>query len=348
MGELINRLSLYFTSPKSVEVREEATPLLKPQQVLVRTLFSAISPGTELLIYRHLISTQQPKDSSIQSLFGNFSYPLKYGYSAVGEIVDTGPEVDNSWIGKTVFVFHPHESLFSADLTELIEIPQGISALDAVFLPNMESAVNFIMDGQPVLGEKIVVFGQGIVGLLTTTLLSQFPLKDLITLDPIPLRRQISTQQGAHISFGPNSNENLSYIKSLLQDQYSSGADLTYELSGNPEALNQAIELTGFDGRIVVGSWYGTRPVNLSLDETFHRSRIKLISSQVSTIGSNFAGRWNKLRRFQTAWHSIDKVRPSQFITRKLQITQAAEAYRMLDETPGEAIQIIFTYPDSQ
>ena len=259
MVKSISRLSIYFTSPGSVEVREEAVPSLKSQQVLVRTLFSAISSGTELLVYRQLVSKQQPLDISIPSLGGNFRYPLKYGYAAVGEIVAAGSEMPPSWIGKRVFVFHPHESLFAASLPELIEIPPDIPPLDAVFLANMESAVNFIMDGQPGLGEKVVVLGQGIVGLLTTTLLSHFPLQNLITLDPLPLRRRISQQSGAQISLDPNSHDAMPKIKSLLRDEDSSGADLTYELSGNPEALNQAIELTGFEGRIVVGSWYGSK-----------------------------------------------------------------------------------------
>ena len=90
------------------------------------------------------------------------------------------------------------------------------------------------------------------------------------------------------------------------------------------------------------------KPVNLRLDETFHRSRIKLISSQVSTIASGLQGRWNKSRRFRTVWQMLEKTRPSQFISRQLPITQAAEAYRILDENPGEVIQVVFTYPDSQ
>ena len=119
----VNRSALYFTAPGSVEVREEPVPPLKPDQVLVRTLFSAISPGTELLIYRQQISTEQPLDMNIRSLSGNFQFPLKYGYSTVGKVVATGSEIDSSWMGKKVFVFHPHESLFAAYPDELIEIP---------------------------------------------------------------------------------------------------------------------------------------------------------------------------------------------------------------------------------
>jgi 2-desacetyl-2-hydroxyethyl bacteriochlorophyllide A dehydrogenase len=348
MGESINRLSLYFTKPKSVEVREETIPLLKSGQVLVRSLFSAISPGTELLVYRHQISVEQPLDVDIRSLSGNFQYPLKYGYSTIGRVVSAGPQIDSSWIGKIIFAFHPHESAFPAYLDELIEIPEGIAPLDAIFLPNMETAVNFVMDGDPILGENVVVLGQGIVGLLTTSILAQFPLNNLVTLDPLPLRRRISQQLGAQISLDPNSKESLLQIKSLLQGKYATGADLTYEISGNPEAFNMAIELTGFDGRIVLGSWYGSKLLNLKLDQSFHRSRIRLISSQVSTIAPSFLGRWNKSRRFKTTWKMIDKVRPSQFISWQLPLAQAPEAYRILDENPGEIIQIIFTYPDSQ
>lgn len=348
MGEPINRLSLYFTTPKSVELREEKIPALKPGQVLIRSLFSAISPGTELLVYRHQIATEQPLDANIQSLPGNFQYPLKYGYSVVGKVVSSGRGFDSAWTGKTVFIFHPHESFFPAGLDELIEIPEGITPLDAVFLPNMETAVNFVMDGHPILGEKVVVLGQGIVGLLTASILAQFPLKNLVTLDLFPLRRRVSLRSGAQISLDPNSKESLMQIKTLLRDEYSAGADLVYEISGNAEALNNAIELTGFDGRIIVGSWYGSKPVNLKLGESFHRSRIKLISSQVSTIGPGFLGRWNKSRRFQTAWQMIGKIGPSQFISRQIPLTQASEAYRILDENPGEVIQIVFTYPDSE
>ena len=137
------------------------------------------------------------------------------------------------------------------------------------FLPNMETAVNFVMDGQPILGEKVVVLGQGIVGLLTISLLAQFPLNKLISMDLFPLRRRISQELGAQISLDPDSEGALSQAKLQINDIYSSGADLIYEISGNPEALNCAIELIGFGGRIIVGSWYGSKVVNLNLGENF-------------------------------------------------------------------------------
>lgn len=348
MVETINRLSLYFSGQKCVEAREETLPLINSHQVLVQTLYSAISPGTELLIYRQQISIKNQRDINIRSLSGNFEYPFKYGYSIVGKVISSGPGIDPSWNGKTVFAFHPHESLFPAYPDELLEVPEGMSPLDAVFLANMETAVNLVMDGHPLLGEKVVVLGQGIVGLLTTSILSQFPLSNLITADLYPLRRRISQQMGARISLDPGDKDFIPRIQSFLRDTDSSAADLTFEVSGNPKALNGAIELTGFGGRIIVGSWYGSKPVNLKLDESFHRSRIRLVSSQVSTISPDFLGRWNKHRRFQTAWSLLDKVRPSRFISRYFPLTEATEAYKILEEKPDEVIQIIFTYPEAQ
>ena len=339
----MNRLSLYFTGPDTVDVREEPVPMPAQGQVMVKSFISGISSGTESLIYRGQVSFGHALDATIPQLSGNFRFPFKYGYSIVGTVISLGPGVDSSWMGKDVFTFHPHESLFVTSTNELVEIPKGISRQDAVFLSNMETAVNLVMDGSPVLGENVVVMGQGIVGLLTTAILSRFPLNLLITLDFHTLRRQVSQQLGAHISLEPESEE----FGELLRDGNSTGADLTYEISGDTGALSRAIGLTGFGGRVVIGSWYGSKPVSLSLDTDFHRSRIRMISSQVSTIAPEFSGRWNKPRRFRTAWHMIDTVKPARLVSHYFPITQAGNAYRMLDENPGKFTQIVFTYPEA-
>jgi len=199
------------------------------------------------------------------------------------------------------------------------------------------------MDGQPVIGEKVVVFGQGIVGLLTIILLSRFPLNRLISVEGNSMRRKYSMQSGAQVSFDPESQEDMKELNKLL-DVPNAGADLVYELSGNPAALNQAISITGFDGRIVIGSWYGQKEANVDLGSRFHRSRIRLISSQVSTISPLLSCRWNKQRRLDTAWQMVRETRPSRFISKYFHISQAAEAYKLLDENPGEVMQVVFTY----
>lgn len=331
------RQSLFFTAPHTTELRDE--PLAKPQkgEVLVKTLISAISPGTEMLIYRGQFPRDLKVDDTIASLAGDFGYPLKYGYSVVGRVISLGADVPALWQDRLVFAFQPHESHFVSPIDALISIPEGISPEDAVFLPNMETAVNFLMDGQPIIGERVLIFGQGIVGLLTTALLSQYPLAFLMTVDQFLRRREASFAAGAFLSVEPDAPQ--------LTQYFQRGADLTYELSGSPAALDQAILLTGFNGRIVIGSWYGEKRADLALGGAFHRSRIKLISSQVSTLTPELSGRWTKSRRLDVAWEMLSRVTPSRFITHRFPFSQAADAYRLIDQHPDQTIQVIFTYP---
>jgi threonine dehydrogenase-like Zn-dependent dehydrogenase len=251
-----------------------------------------------------------------------------------------GAQVAPEWQDRLVFSFHPHESHFLASPAELMPVPPSVSPEEAAFLPNMETAVNFLMDGQPLIGEQVVIFGQGIVGLLTTALLARLPLASLVTLDRYALRRQTSLALGAHASLDPAEPQALTRLHAVLQQ----GSDLTYELSGNPAALEPAIAATGFSGRVVIGSWYGQKRADINLGGRFHRSRIRLISSQVSTLAPQWTGRWSKARRLQVAWRMLEQVRPAHLITHRLPLAQAAQAYAMLDQHPEETLQVILTY----
>ncbi len=341
----MNRQAVCFTMPGEVAVCEEPVPQPAEGQVLVQTLASAISAGTEMLFYRGQVPPDMAVDETISALQGRLAYPLKYGYSAVGRVIACGVGVPTEWVGRLVCAFHPHESHFTATPDELIPIPAGTSPEQAVFLPNIETALTLVLDGQPLIGEQVVVFGQGIVGLLTTALLARFPLASLVTLDSYQLRREASLAAGAHTSLNPQEGGALDSLHTLLRSSRPyRGADLTYELSGMPQALDQAIAITGYHGRVVVGSWYGQKPVTLNLGGSFHRSRIRLISSQVSTIAPDLRGRWSPQRRFDTAWQMIPLVRPERFITHRFPVTEAARAYQLLDQAPDTAIQVIFRY----
>lgn len=341
----MTRRSLYFEEPGRVALREEALPPPGPGQVLVQTRLSGISPGTELLIYRGQAPRQMAADVNLPALQGTLAYPLKYGYSLVGEVVAAGSPGDETWLGKLVFAFHPHEDYFLAKPEDLWPVPPEIAPEDAVFLANMETAVTLTLDGRPLVGEKVVVFGQGIVGLLLTGLLARFPLARLVTLDPLPQRRLVSETLGAHMALDPGDPEALTRVQQLLAGEGTeAGADLTYEVSGNPAALDQALMVTGFAGRLVIGSWYGTKTVTLNLGGEFHRQRQVILSSQVSTIAPSLRGRWHKPRLLRTAWEMLKEVQPSRFITQRLPFTQAEAAYRLLDQKPEEAIQVVFTY----
>ena len=336
---------MYFTAPQQVAVRSEPLPSPSFGQMLVRSLISAISPGTELLIYRGLAPHDLTKDETINALGGDFSFPLKYGYAVVGQVMEVGRGVAPGWEDRLVFAFHPHESHFLATPDELLVLPAGLTPEDAVFFPNMETAVTFLLDGQPLMGEQVAVFGQGIVGLLLTALLSRWPLSSLVTLDLFPRRRLLSEDLGAHVSLDPAAPDAPARLSACLQGNGPyPGADLCYEISGNPAALDQAIAATGFSGRVVIGSWYGLKRTDLNLGGRFHRSRVRLIGSQVSSITPELTGRWNKTRRYHATWQMLEQVKPARFITHRFPLAEAAQAYALIDRRPEEVIQVILSY----
>ncbi len=325
---------MQFSAPREVAVVEEAVAAPAAGQLLVETVVSAISPGTEMLVYRDEIPRTMTLDASIAGLTQRPRFPLRYGYAAVGRVTGVGADVDVDRLGTLVFCMRPHASHFLADDAELAAVPPGISAEAAAMFPNVETAVTLAMDGRPIVGERVAVHGQGVVGLLTTALLARFPLEALVTFDPQPLRRRLSAQLGAHAAMDPATQHELEDF------------DLSYELSGNPAALDRAIALTGFHGRVVIGSWYGDRRAPLDLGGAFHRSRMRLQSSQVSTIDPALSGRWTSARRRDATWRLVAELDPARLVTHRFPLAAAAEAYAAVDEHPDETVQVLLTYDD--
>ena len=319
------------------------------EDVVVETVLSAVSPGTETLVYRGE-APEFAADSEIDALSGGLDFPLQYGYAAVGTIVDVGSGVSNDWIGRRVFGFQPHASHFTASPDALIPLPKEVTWAGGSLIPNVETAVNLLMDGAPVLGEHALVYGQGVVGLLTTALLSRHPVGRLYTVEPDPTRREWSMSLGADRSFAPASLDALLEALDVtsaeprpVEGQQYDGADLVYELSGQPDALNQALGVVGFDGRIVLGSWYGTRRTPIDLGGRFHRSRVSIVSSQVSTVAPEYQGRWNKHRRMQTVLDLLPELEIQSLISDPVSIERAPDVYEQLDRGEGP-LQPIFHY----
>jgi 2-desacetyl-2-hydroxyethyl bacteriochlorophyllide A dehydrogenase len=333
------RKVLYFSAPRQVELRQESLPALGADDILVETVCSAISAGTEMLIYRGQFPTNL--HDSHDSISAALHYPLTYGYASVGRVTELGSNVDPGLAGRLIFSFQPHATHFITRADSVFPVPEGLSPEAACFLPNMETAVNLIQDAAPILGERVLVLGQGVIGLLTASLLSEFPLERLATADHFALR-QTALQPSTFDfrAFDSSAPDFCQQAKSFL----GTGADLTLELSGSPSALNDALALTAFSGRIVIGSWYGEKRAPIDLGGDFHRSRIKLISSQVSSIAPELSGRWDKSRRFEVAWAALKRIHPKKWITQRFPLDQAAQAYRLLDEYPQETIQVIFHY----
>lgn len=324
--------------PNQIDILEEPIPTPKKDEVLIKNRISGISAGTEMLFYRGLMPTDMLLDESIPSLKHQHSYPFKYGYCSIGDVIEVGDKKFNHLLNQRVFVFNPHESYFCAKEDQLILLPESISLEDAVFLPNMETAINLLLDGMPMIGENVLVFGLGVVGLLTTALLCQFPLSRVSGIDLYPKRRNLCLELGGQHVFDDNSSD---------LDQFKQHSiDLIYELTGNPDALNSAISLAGYESRIVLGSWYGRKPCHIDLGGKFHRHRIKVIASQVSTLASKLQGRWTKERRLDTAIHMLEKIKPTRFISHQFHITDAQKAYQLLQNYPDETVQVTLTYGD--
>lgn len=332
--------SLFFTGPNEVELRETSVPAPAADEVRVRTAASAISAGTELLVYRGEVPESMPADETIDALDGDFEYPLQYGYAAVGRVTAVGEDIDDAWLDRRVFGFNPHESHFVTTPAELRQVPEALSDAAAALLANAEAAVNFLLDGRPAVGERVAVFGQGVVGLFTTALLAELPLETLVTVDRYERRRALSMSLGADAAVGPDDDLDAR----LDGDDPPAGADLAYELSGQPDALDDAIGVTGTAGQVIIGSWYGTKPVALDLGGEFHRSRIRLQSSQVSSIDPEVRGRWSKERRLSEACRLLERIDAERLVTHRIPIERADEAYRLLDERPGEAVGVVLTY----
>jgi len=348
----VNRKTVYFTAPREVELREENLPALGADDVLVETTCSAISAGTEMLVYRDRFPRDLETDSVISTLRGAFEYPLAYGYASGGKVIEAGRAVNRDWLNKSVFSFQPHTSHFIAKTDSLFELPNSISSETACFLPNMETAVNLVQDAAPIIGERALVLGQGVIGLITAALLKEFPLERLVTADCYAIRRNASHEIGVDASYDPIVKSSMLHEKEYkpksgahsTTDYTQEKFDVTFELTGSPAALDDAIGRTAFNGRVVIGSWYGEKRAAIDLGGSFHRSRIKLISSQVSTIAPELSGRWDKARRFKVAWEALERIQPQKWITHRFPIHEAETAYELLDKNPQETIQVVFNY----
>jgi 2-desacetyl-2-hydroxyethyl bacteriochlorophyllide A dehydrogenase len=333
---------LWFGGARRVEVREQLLGSPGAGELLVRTECSAVSAGTELLVYRGELPAGMPVDGTVAALQQSAAYPLQYGYASVGTVLQAGAEMA-SWLGRRVFAFVPHASHFLTTPDTLIPVPDDIEPEDAVFLANMETAVNLVHDGKPALGEKVVILGQGVVGLLLASLLAQFPLARLCAVDVLAERRSRALQLGVQQAFDAAAPAELARLHALLAAS-PAGADLVYEVSGSPAALNLAIELCGYTSRIVIGSWYGSKTAAIALGGAAHRNRLSIMTSQVSTLAPDLSGRWDKARRFAEVWTQIRTLRPRQLITQRVALAEAAALYDQLDTAPEANLQALFIH----
>ena len=333
--------SVWFTAPKTVELRPATAPPPGRGQVRIESVLSGISHGTEMVVYRGECPSGLSLDSALPTLPGEFTFPMSYAYASVGRIRDAGSEVPDLVEGDLVFAFNPHQTCYTIPIDAVIKLPEEMDPRIGVFVANLETAVNALLDAAPRLGDRIVVIGQGVVGLLITQLALRAGASLVVTSDLHEKRRQLSQTAGADLVLNPATDSLPERVSALTQG---TGADVVIEASGQPQALNEAIEAAGVEGRVVVVSWYGTKRAELALGADFHRKRLTLKSSQVSSLDPSLSARWSIVRRRELAVRYLSELSFDDLISHVLPFDRAAEAYRLIDERPDEIVQVVLEY----
>jgi threonine dehydrogenase-like Zn-dependent dehydrogenase len=303
--------ALFHTAPRCVEIREVPAPRPVRGEVLVRTLCSGISGGTERLVYRGEVPADLALDDTIDALGGTFSYPFAYGYACVGEVIESG---------QAVFAFHPHQDLFAARVADLIPLP-AVDPASATLLPLVETALQVTLDAGTGYRDRVIVLGGGVLGLLTTLLLHRAGWRPLLA-EPLAWRRELAGRVGA-IAVAP---------EDLADDK----VPLVIDASGNPDAPAMALSMLAHEGTLLVASWFGTKPVVLPLGGAFHRRRLIIRSSQVSTVPARLSGTWTQSRRQRETVELLAELPLAELCTHVFAFGHAAEAFRAVDEgLPG-------------
>jgi 2-desacetyl-2-hydroxyethyl bacteriochlorophyllide A dehydrogenase len=321
---------LMFIAPRRVELAAVDVAEPGPGQVLVRTLHSGISSGTELLCYRGLLDPDLPLDERIGSLSGSFRYPFPYGYSCVGVVERSAGPVPP---GTVVFAFHPHQDRFVVAGSDVVVLPEGTDPRSGTLFPLVETALQISLDAGPVAHETAVVLGLGAVGLITALLLQRAGA-DVLAADPLAGRRELAVSLGVP-AVTPDE------LPFRLPD---GGVPLLVELSGSPTALADALPLLAHEGTALVGSWYGEQEVRLPLGGAFHRRRLTIRSSQVSTIPAALAGRWDVARRRRVAAGLLDVLPLTALATTEVSFEEAPRAYEALDRRAPGVLHVALRY----
>jgi 2-desacetyl-2-hydroxyethyl bacteriochlorophyllide A dehydrogenase len=320
--------ALRFVAPRRVAVEPVRVRPPGPGEVLVRTRFSGVSGGTELLAYRGEVDPELALDETLGSLGGTFAYPFAYGYACVGEIERSGAEELAE--GVTVFAFHPHQDRFAIGAADVVPL-EGADARVATLFPLVETALQVTLDAGARTGEPVVVLGLGPVGLLSAALLRRAGV-EVLGADPRPDRRDLAAR------FAIRAVDVAAVGDEVARWTSGAGAPLVVEASGHPTALPLALELLAHEGEALVCGWYGTKEVALPLGGAFHRRRLSIRSTQVSTIPSRLAVRWDVARRRRVAASLMDELPLKLLATHDVPFERAAEAYAMLDlGEPGVA-----------
>lgn len=300
-GKIVVSRALWYAKQGVAELRPQQLPVPTPDQVRVKSLFSGISRGTERLIFSGQVGPSEYERMRAPLQDGSFPFPVKYGYCAVGT-VDIGP---SALQGKTVFCLHPHQDVFNAPVGMVVPVPEGIPAKRATLAANAETALNALWDSGAGPGDRIVVVGGGIVGLMVASIAARLPGAEVSVVDVDPARRGLVEELGAQFA---RADEVRAAIAAASGSAPYLDADVVFHTSVNEAGLNLAIDCAGMEGTVVELSWYGDKPVKVSLGGPFHSRRLRLVSSQVGQVSPGRRPRWSYGRRMSTALRLLDSA----------------------------------------
>jgi 2-desacetyl-2-hydroxyethyl bacteriochlorophyllide A dehydrogenase len=329
----VDAWAVFFVAPRKIDVAPVRVAEVGENDVLVRTSYSGISAGSELLAYRGQIDPAIPVDETIGALGGTFRYPFRYGYSCVGRVEGGHGALSE---GDLVFAFHPHQDRFVVPADDIIALG-GLDPRVTTLLPLVETALQLTRDAGPVEGEPVAVAGLGVVGLLTAALLVRAGAR-VVASEPLEWRRT-AAQPFAVRAVAPDD------LDATVRDETDGrGARVLIEASGNPAALASGLRLLAHEGTAVVASWYGTKPVSLPLGAEFHRRRLSIRSSQVSSIPAAQQPEWTVQRRRQAARALLAELPLQALATHTFAFADAAEAFAAVDRGDDGLVHAALCY----
>jgi threonine dehydrogenase-like Zn-dependent dehydrogenase len=277
--------ALWYVGPGRAEIRSETVPAPGPDEVRVRTLFGALSRGTERLVFAGRVPESEHARMRAPHMGGAFPFPVKYGYITVGEVEE------GDLVGRRVFALHPHQTLFTLPADAVVPIPAGVPPRRAVLAANMETALNALWDAGPGPGDRIAIVGAGTVGALAARLAARLPGTEVTLVDIAPARRDLAEQLGVGFA---------------LPDAAPEDCDLVIHASATAAGLATALRLAGTEATVLELSWYGAGEIPVPLGAAFHSRRLRLVSSQVGLVAASHRPRWSHRRRAAAALALLD------------------------------------------
>ncbi|MET9800441.1 zinc-binding alcohol dehydrogenase [Streptomyces sp. NPDC006368] len=257
--------AFWLRSPGDGEIRDVPLPEPAGDDVVVRTLFSGVSRGTESLVFRGGVPESQHTAMRAPFQDGDFPGPVKYGYLNVGSVEEGPPHL----VGRTVFCLYPHQSRFVVPATAVTPVPDAVPAGRAVLAGTVETAVNALWDAAPLIGDRIAVVGAGMIGCSVAALLARYPGVRVQLVDADPARASVAAALGVGFA---------------LPDDALGGCDLAVHASATEAGLTRSLELLAPEGTVLELSWYGDRRVSVPLGEAFHSGRLVVRASQVGRV----------------------------------------------------------------